>query len=166
MKTRITFAFLLMLLLGCSKNNNPNVVLSTELTGCPVNYTCTYNYYNNADLLNNFQPVAGHYRVFIYKAVNKSICDATSTLIFKTNMGSSSFDITASQIIANQLVTTGFSCICCDVIGNIKQSGGEIKGRQAGTGNWLINASVIQSTSDGKVLDTVKVNQYFTVSPF
>jgi hypothetical protein len=166
MKHKATLVILLMIAIGCKKNSGDNnITLDGALTGCPLNNSCTYNYYNNADFNLAVQPpIAGKNRVFVYKAINNNLCAATTSLYFKTASGNSSFDITTDQIAAGQVVGYGFNCACCDVLANVKPIGGEIKGKSTDGSHWLINASVIIGTAVDKPIDTIKVNQTFIVT--
>jgi hypothetical protein len=161
MKIKITILILCVIVFSCKKDKN--IVLNGTLTGCPINTTCSYNYYDNADFNTYSQLVSGHYRAFIYKSVNNNLCDATDVIFFKSSLNSNEFDITPNQIAAGQ-VDYYFSCACCDVLANIKPIGGEIKGKRTDATHWLINATVILGTAADKPLDTLKVNQDFTLS--
>jgi hypothetical protein len=166
MKNKTLLLILLFIAMGCKKNNNDsNVIVNGNLTGCPLNNSCSYSFYNNADFNLAVQPpVAGGNRVFLYKAINNNMCAAATSLYIKTASGNSSFDITSDQIAAGQLVNYGFSCACCDVLANIKPIGGEVKGKSTDNSHWLINATVIVGTAIDKPIDTIKVNQTFTLS--
>jgi hypothetical protein len=162
MKNKAFLLFLVLVTLGCAKKNNTNVVLSTNLTSCAANSTCTYNYYDNADFTNGNQPVAGNSRVFWYKSVNANICGATTEFFFKTNMGDTEFDITSSQIASGEVFANDFVCPCCENATLLKPVGGEIKGKRIDGTRWLINASIIFGTSISAPADTMVVNQYFS----
>ena len=165
MKNKAFLLFLLLVTLGCAKKNNTNVVLSTDLTACPANSNCTYNYYDNANFTNGNQPVAGNSRVFWYKTMNANICDATTEFFFKTSMSDTEFDITSSQIASGEVFANDFICPCCDYDLLLKPVGGDIKGKRTDATHWLINASIIFSTSISAPADTVVVNQYFIQQP-
>ncbi|BAU55447.1 hypothetical protein [Mucilaginibacter gotjawali] len=161
MKTLSTVLILSFILFSCKKGSNPQVTLNGTLTTCPTNSTCTYNYYNNADFKDWSKPVSGNSRVFWYKSVNNTICDAATEIYFKTALSNNDFDITSNQIAAGQVSGYVFSCACCDVLANVKPIGGEIKGKRTDATHWLINASVIIGTASNAPLDTIIVNQYF-----
>ena len=167
MKITPTLIILTILLFGCSKSSN--VTLNGKLTDCPANNTCTYDYYENADFTTIInQTGTGGYRIFVYESDNKSVCDATISLNFKTAMSANEFTINADQIAAGQIVKYGFSCTCCDYTlfsVNPQPIGGKIQGKKAGNDTWLINASIIMGTAPNKPTDTLVVNQYFT-TPF
>jgi len=162
MKNKAVIFFFCLLAIGCTKKGNTNVVLNGKLTDCPANSTCTYNYYDNADFNNWSKPVHGNSRVFWYKSVNNTLCDAANEIYFKTPLSDGDFDITSSQIASGQVSGYGFSCACCDVLANVKPLGGEIKGKRSDATHWLINASVIIGTDSHGPIDTIVVNQYFT----
>ena len=161
MKNMITILFLGVILLGCSKNKDNNISLSSTLTDCPANTVCTYNYFDNADISGTNQLAAGSSRVFWYKNVNNSSCDITGQLNFKASLSSNSFVINSSQIAAG-LATYNQSCVCCNLI-FLKTIGGEIKGKRTDMNHWLINATIIRADINNKPFDTLKVNQYFTL---
>ncbi len=163
MKIKWAIFTLAVLTLACNKNNgnNPNVTLDGALTGCAEPASCTFNYYDNADIQNANQPVKGNSRVFWYKSVNADVCMAATEVFFKASLNASSFEITSDQIKAGGIVNYNFSCACCDYI-LAKVVGGDVKGKRISSDKWLINASVILGDQNNKVLDTVVVNQYFT----
>lgn len=162
MKAFSTILILSLLLFSCKKGSNPQVTLTGTLTNCPVNSTCTDNYFDNADFKDWSKPVQGNYRVFWYKSVNSNLCDAATEIYFKTSLSNNDFDITSNQIASGQVSGYVFSCACCDVLANVKPIGGEIKGKRTDATHWLINASVIIGTASNAPLDTIIVNQYFT----
>jgi len=162
MKSKALIIFLCVIVLGCTKKSNINVVLSTNLTNCPANYTCAYSYFDNADFKNWYQPVHGNYRVFWYKSVDSALCSATSTFYFKTPMSQGDFDITANQIASGQVFAQNFECPCCDFASITKPIGGEIKGKKTDATHWLVNATIVFGTSFDKPIDTLVVNQYFS----
>jgi hypothetical protein len=165
MKTFSLILILSFVLFSCRKSSGPQVTLTGALTDCPANSACTYNYYDNADFQDWNKPVAGHYRVFWYKTANSNLCGAATEIYFKTSLSNNDFDITSNQIISGQVSGYVFSCPCCDVIGNVKTIGGEIKGKRTDATHWLVNATVIIGTSSTAPLDTIVVNQYFTQQP-
>jgi hypothetical protein len=85
----------------------------------------------------------------------------TNELSFKTSLNSNSFVIN-SNVIAAGLVTYNQNCVCCNFI-LLKPIGGEIKGKRTDVNQWLINATVILGDNNNKPIDTLKVNQYFTL---
>jgi hypothetical protein len=150
-----------VILLGCRKSKDNSVSLSTVLTDCPVNTSCTYNYFDRAGITAVNQLVAGGDRVFWYKSVNSTLCNMTNELNFKASLNSNSFVIN-SNAIATGLVAYNQSCVCCDFI-LLKPIGGEIKGKRTDVNQWLINATVILGDHNNKPFDILKVNQYFTL---
>jgi hypothetical protein len=163
MKTKVSILILFAILLGCKKSNNLNLVLNGALTDCPVNYTCSYNYFDNADFTNGNQPVPGNYRVFWYKSVNTNVCDATSEFYFKTSLSNNEFEISSNQIALGQIVAYDLVCPCCDYATVSKPIGGEIKGKRTDASHWLINATIVFGGSVGNPIDTLTVNQYFAI---
>jgi hypothetical protein len=163
MKLKLTIFIFCIGLLACSKDKS--VTVNGNITGCPVNTTCTYNYFEQADFNTAYQLISGGFKVFSYKSVNNNLCDAATSLYFKTTMSSSDFVINSSQIKAGQIVAYGFSCACCDFLAYRKPIGGEIKGTKTGTNSWLINATVIMGDANNKPTDTLVVNQHFYLSP-
>ncbi len=142
-------------------------MLTGNLTGCPINTTCSYSYYDNADFTNVSQPVPGNFRVFSYKNVNINLCGATSELYLKTNLSNNEFEINANQIAAGDIVAYNLVCPCCDYAIWPKPIGGDIKAKRTDATHWLINASIIFGTtvnSVNKPIDTLIVNQYFTLT--
>jgi hypothetical protein len=164
MKTKLSIIVLFVALLGCKKTANVNVGLTGALTDCAANSTCTYNYYDNANFTNWNQPVSGNYRVFWYKSVNSNLCDETSQFYFKTSMNNDDFDISSNQIVAGQVMAYDMACPCCDVAFATKPIGGEIKGKRTDATHWLVNATIIFGTTSGAPIDTLTVNQYFTLA--
>jgi hypothetical protein len=165
MKTKaVTLFILVATLLGCSKDKSNLTLSQPSNNSCPVNTTCSYIYYDNADFSNTFSVQTGQYRVFAYNSINNQGCGATASLYFKTSLSSNDFEITAAQIVAGQALIYGTACACCDVIADTKTIGGDIKGKKTGTNIWLINATVIRGNSTGTQQDTLTVNQYFTMS--
>lgn len=165
MKAKAPIFILFIILFGCRKEKNPNVTLDGAITACPANYTCTYNYYDNADFTTIKLPVQGNYRVFWYNSVNASACGKITQFYFKTSLSSNSFDIDSSQIVEGQIVAQEVDCLCCGrATLDTKPIGGEIKGRRTDATHWLVNASIIfESTFNDKPVDTLAVNQYFTL---
>jgi len=162
MKAKAFIFISFIALLGCKKNNNLNLVLNGPITDCPANSTCTYSYYDDANFVNWVTPVSGNNRVFWYKSVNSSICDATTQVYFKTSLSNDDFEITSSQIAAGQLAGYSQNCICCNELPT-KPIGGDIKGKKTDANHWLINASIILGNSDNHPVDTVVINQTFTL---
>lgn len=145
--------------LSCGKNKKAD---QTEpLTGCPLNTSCTYSFTNNADFDQPAKIVKGNSRVFSYSSENTRLCSATSRLYFKTDLSNANFTITGSQITSG-LVLYNFTCPCCDYISQ-ELVGGEIKGTRVGDGKWLVKAEVLLGSPSLKRIDTLRVNQYFTV---
>ena len=161
MKNIAIVLFLGIILLGCGKSRDSSISLNGTLTNCPVNTLCTYNYFDHAGISATNQLVAGDDRVFWYKSVNSSLCNITNELSFKTSVNSNSFIIN-SNVIAAGLVTYNQSCVCCNLI-FVKPIGGEIKGKRTDVNQWLINATVILGDNHNKPIDTLVVNQYFTL---
>ena len=164
MKTKITIFVLFAVLLGCKKDNH--ITLTTDLTGCAVDKPCLYSYFDRADF-NGRQPVSGNYRAFSYSSGNPNSCGPTASLYFKSALSNTEFVIDSNQIAAGQVVAYYFSCPCCeDIYLNLqKPIGGEIKGKRTDTTHWLINAKIVLGTSINMPLDTLVVNQYFTLAP-
>src|ERR1700735_5585742 len=113
MKAKATIFLMFVILLGCKKGGNPNITLSTDLTNCPANSTCTYSYFDDADFVNGGPPVHGSFRVFSYHSVSLAVAGATSQFFFKTPIGDSEFDITSTQIAAGDISANDFTCPCC-----------------------------------------------------
>ncbi|MEO3405806.1 hypothetical protein AAFN85_17975 [Mucilaginibacter sp. CAU 1740] len=146
-------------ILSCGKNKKTDQ--NEPLTGCPVNSSCTYNFTNKADIGQPAQIVAGDNRVFAYNAVNNNLCNASAKLYFKTGLSNADFSISSSQITSGQ-VLYNFTCPCCDYISQ-QPVGGEIKGTMVGSGKWLVKATVLLGNPSVQRIDTLKINQYFTV---
>jgi len=162
MKRKTIIFCLTVILLSCRKD--PAVVLDGALTDCPAKHTCRYNYYEGANFNGN-QVIRGGSRVFSYTSVDSLICDATSQFNVKIALNANSFDITSSQIAAGQGVSAfDFICPCCDYALTSKPVGGEIKGRRVNSSTWLLNARIIFGISTSHPTDSIKVNQYFTLS--
>lgn len=165
MKTKTMMLILCTVLLSCKKDNN--ILLNGNLIGCPINTTCSYNYYDNADFTNVSLPAAGNFRVFSYKTVNANLCGATSELYFKTKLSNSEFEINANQIAAGDIVAYNQVCPCCDNASLFKPIGGDIKAKRTDATHWLINASIVFGTTVNLInhpIDTLRVNQYFTLT--
>ena len=162
---RAAIFFFLVVLLSCKKSNSPNITLSTNLTDCPANSTCSYLYYDNADFVNAAPPVPGSFRVFSYQSVNQNVCGATSQFLFKTPLNATGFDITSNQIAAGGVFASYLVCPCCDYAVAFKPIGGEIKGKRTDATHWLVNASIVFGTSVTAPADTLVVNQYFIQHP-
>lgn len=166
MKTKaVTIFILVATLLGCSKDKS-SIALNGALTNCPANSACSYIYYDNANFTNTLGIQTGQNRVFTYVSVNNQICGETTSLYFKTTLSNNDFEIDAAQIASGEALAPEETCPCCEQPGggNTKLIGGDIKGKKTGTNTWLINATVIRGTSSGTPIDTLVVNQYFTLS--
>jgi hypothetical protein len=162
MKIKAAIFIMCVILFSCRKGSNPQVTLTGALTDCPANTTCTYSYYDNADIQIWNHPVSGTHRVFEYQSFNANLCDATTGFYFKTSIFDTDFDITSNQIAEGQAVGYIFSCACCDIVANFHPIGGEIKGKKTDATHWLVNATIVMGTSATTPLDTLVVNQYFT----
>jgi len=160
MKAKATIIILCFILFSCNKDNT-QVTLNGNLTDCPENFACTYNYYDQADYTALNQLIPGGNRVFAYNSVDANLCNLTIQLYFKTSLSNNDFDINAAQIVAGQ-ASYNTICACCDVI-LLKPIGGEIKGKRTDASHWLINATVILGNAGNKAIDTLKVNQNFTL---
>ncbi len=160
MKIKTAILITAVTLWGCSKDNKQ--ALSTNLTDCPANFTCNYNYYDDADFTDFTQPVAGKYRVFWYKSIVNNSCGLSRQLYFKEALNSGYFEIDGSQIAAGQVVGYNFNCPCCDLFLYTQPIGGFIKGTKTDANIWLVNASIIFGTADKKAVDTLTINQYYT----
>jgi len=154
------FSILIVLLFGCSKDG---LVMNGTITGCPINSTCSYQYYENADYTNLYTLKSGQNRVFVYKSVDSAICNALTSMYFKADMGSNSFEINAKQITLAQVASASLVCACCNTV-PFNPIGGDIRGTKKNSTAWLINAEIIEGDANGKPVDTVVVNQYFTLS--
>ncbi|WP_259067260.1 hypothetical protein HDF24_11720 [Mucilaginibacter sp. X4EP1] len=158
-----TFVLLICILFGCKKGDN--IVLNGTFTDCPPGGSCSYFYHENVDYTNLYALTSGQERVFIYKCVTNDHCTSTQSFYFKTSMGNSSFEIDSVQVLAAKVATVGLVCPCCDVPANLKQVHGDIRGKKTGNNTWLINAYLVQNDASGQPVDTVVVNQYFTLAP-
>jgi hypothetical protein len=103
--------------------------------------------------------------VFSYQSVNPNVCGATSQFFCKTDLTATEFDITSNQIAGGQIFANYFSCPCCEYAVLFKPIGGEIKGKRTDATHWLVNATIIFGTTPTVPVDTLVVNQYFTVQP-
>jgi hypothetical protein len=155
----LIFLFVVSLNLSCGKDKE--AVIDTKLTGCPVNSNCTYNFANSADFQEPNKIVSGNNRVFSYNSTTTNLCSISTQFYFKTPLNNADFIISNSEIAAGGAYYT-FMCPCCDYI-SLKPIGGEIKGRMINGKKWLVNASVILGNVQSTVVDTIKINQYFTV---
>ena len=162
MKFKITLLICLCAIFASCKKDK-KVSLTGTLTSCPANSECSYAYYDNADFNLTNQPIKGTSRVFWYKSIDSSLCHATSELYFKTSLGNNDFDIGANQIAAGQVVAYGFICACCEVVYNTKPIGGEIKGERKDASHWLVNAKIIFGNAVNTPIDTLTINQIFSV---
>jgi hypothetical protein len=164
MKVKAIIFALFVVLFSCRKDTGPNVVLDGTLTDCPANFTCNYNYFDNADFTTIKLPVQGNYRVFWYDSQNTVSCGTLIQFYFKIPLSSSSFEFSSNQIVAGEVVAQDEVCLCCGraTIGTEPISG-EIKGKRTDATHWLINATIVFGTTFNKVpVDTLVVNQYFT----
>lgn len=160
MKTK-TIAFLFLILI-CSCQKGSVLILDTNLSSCPINSTCTYNFNDNSNFSGSNQIISGNDRVFFYQSVNNKLCDLTTQLFLKIPMGNTEFKIDSAQIVSQQLVGYFTNCACCELLANVNPIGGEIKGKSIDGTHWLINAKVIVGISPNKPIDTLIVNQYFS----
>jgi len=119
MKNKVVLVVVFMSLFSCKKSSD-NIVVNTNLTGCPVNTTCSYSYNENSDFNGSTQLTNGNYRVFGYNSVNKSLCDLTTQLYFKTSLSNSDFLISGDQIKSGQVAIYNTICACCDLIANLQ----------------------------------------------
>jgi len=164
MKNWIVILAIVLTAFACKKGHGPDVVLNGKLTDCLPNSVCTYSYYNNADFsTSNSKPFSGQSRVFLYSSVNNNICGMTTGLLFKAPENAESFEITSAQIASGQIVGTYVSCPCCDLFALSKPIGGQIMGEQKDATHWLVNATVIFGIEPNHPIDTLTVNQYFSV---
>jgi hypothetical protein len=162
MKTKAGIFFILIVILfGCSKDG---LVMNGTITDCPINSTCSYLYHENADYTNVYALTTGQNRVFVYKSIDSAMCNAVTTMYFKADMSSNSFEITAKQITLAQVASANLVCTCCDIAPFINPIGGDIRGTKKNGTTWLINAEIIEGDANSKPIDTVVVNQYFTLS--
>jgi hypothetical protein len=161
MKIKPSLIVLLVILFGCNKDNM-NVTVDGALTDCAKNFTCTYNFYENASIGNDIAIVHGSNRVFMFLAIDSNLCDYTDRLFFKTTTSDNDFDITSSQIAAGG-ATYIESCPCCNIAFEPHAIGGEIKGKKTDVTHWLLNAKIILGDPSNRPIDTVVVNQYFVV---
>ena len=164
MKAKATIFILFVTLLSCRKDNSPNIVLNGTLTDCPASSSCAYNYYDNADFTSDNQVVKGSFRLFLFKSVSVNTCGPTSQFSFKTSLGNNDFDINSNQIASGQIVAYDIICPCCYSDFVTKPIGGEIKGKRTDATHWLLNASIIFGVPNGNPVDTLVVNQYFTLT--
>ncbi len=164
MKAKSIILIIFILLLGCKKDSS-NIVLSTALTACPVNYNCTYNYFDQADLDIYQRLVRGSYRVFWYNSINNNVCGPNQQFYVKASLNASEFIITSKQIASGQIIAYDNKCPCCyTAFISLPPIGGEIKGKKTDATHWLINATIIFGTSVTTPTDTMKVNQYFSLA--
>jgi hypothetical protein len=164
MKTKPVIFILYIFLLGCSKDNSPNITLNGALTNCATGTMCTYNYYQSADFTGPNQIVDGNYRVFAYNNVTNTSCGSNVQFYFKTALSNNYLDITSSQIAAGQVLAYNVICACCAYpLAYSKPIGGEIKGEKTDSNHWLINASIVFGNASNVPVDTITVNQYFTL---
>ena len=162
MKTKITLFIVVILLIACHKDKP--ITVDPSLTDCPVNSSCIYNYHDQADFSAINPLIHGSNRVFLYSR-SSGVCGPTSQFSIKTSLGSSDFTISLSQLSSGQMLAYNNSCPCCArVTVLLPIIGGEIKGRRVNATQWLINARIIFGTSSTTPTDSIKVNQYFTLS--
>ncbi len=161
MKIKALILVLFVVLLGCGKRTNVNVVLNGPLSDCPANFTCNYVYYDHAGVQQNHLG-PGASREFSYTAVDSTVCTDTRQLYFDFALSSDEFDIKSAQIAAGQAVYFE-SCPCCNFAFNPEAVGGEIKGKRTDASHWLINATIIIGDANDKPVDTLIVNQTFTL---
>jgi|SRR6185312_16376961 len=164
MKIKIILFIVSVLLLACHKDKP--ITVDLNLTGCPINNSCTYNYYDDADFSTTNPLTQGNYRVFWYSRSNDNVCGPASHFYLKAAVNNADFIISSNQLTSAQ-VFTGYndSCPCCaraTVLSTIID--GEIKGHRIDAQHWLINARIIFGVSAGHPIDSIKVNQYFTLA--
>ena len=80
LKIKTTILILCTSMLSCHKDNKVSV--TANLTNCPANSECTFNYFDNADFTGSSALQTGSQRVFAYESVNSSQCAFTSRLVF------------------------------------------------------------------------------------
>jgi hypothetical protein len=161
MKIKALILVLFVVLIGCGKGSNVNVVLNGATTNCPANFSCTYNYYEHASVQQNTL-IPGASREFSYTAVDSTICTDTRQLYFDFALSSDEFDIKSAQIAAGQAIYFE-SCPCCNFAFNPEAIGGEIKGKRTDANHWLINATIVIGDANNTPVDTLIVNQTFTL---
>lgn len=164
MKIKVTILAFGVFLLGCHKDKP--IVLDTILTDCPANNTCTYSYFDNADFSEISTVGHGSYRVFTYSRNYNGTCGPVAQFYLKISLNSSDFAVILNQASMPQVVlATDDTCPCCGRANTlVPLIGGEIKGRQVSPTSWLLNARIIFGTSASHPTDSIKVNQYFTLS--
>ena len=153
-----------VLLLGCHKDKP--IMLDTILTDCPANNTCTYSYFDHADF-SEISPVGqGVYRVFSYSRNYNSTCGPVAQFYLKISLNSADFTVNINQASQPQIIlATDDSCPCCGRAPTlVPLIGGQVKGKRVGPTTWLLNARILFGTSASHPTDSIKVNQYFTLS--
>jgi hypothetical protein len=164
MKIKVTTLIFAVLLLSCHKDKP--TVFDTILTNCPANNTCSYSYFDHADF-SAISPVGrGAYRVFAYSRNYNSTCGRVAQFYLKISLNSSDFVVDLNQSSMPQLIlATDDTCPCCGRANTlVPLIGGEIKGKRVSATTWLLNARIIFGTSASQPTDSIKVNQYFTLS--
>lgn len=160
MKTIYHLAIFTLLIAAssCSKSTADNTAL--QLTTCPENTDCSYQYANEIDFNSQLQAQPGNFRTFYYINVNHKTCDMQTHLYFKTGIDNQDFSITKTEILNG---STGFKmiCACCSLL-DMKPIDGFIKGSKKDGEKWLVNAHIVLGTSNGVPLDTLDIRQYFT----
>lgn len=151
------FAFLITVS-SCTKNKVDNT--STELTTCPENTDCSYQYANPIDFDSQLQAKPGNVRSFYYSNVNHKICEMQTKLYFKTGLENTDFSITKSDIVKGAAAFK-MICACCSMI-DMSPIDGYIKGSKKDSDKWLIDAHIVLGTSNGTPIDTLDIRQYFT----
>src|SRR5579872_7200187 len=159
MKRKAAIFAVFIFMLGCRKDSS-NIVFSTTLTACPLNYTCTYNYYDQADVDSNGQLIKGSYRVFWYKTATTNVCAPYQQFYVKTSLAATGFMVTSAQIASGQITAYDFKCPCCASAFLSKPISGVIKGKKIDLTHWLINGAIVFDSPS----DTVEVNQYFSLT--
>ncbi len=158
MKIKALVLAVFVVLLGCGKGSDVNVVLNGALSNCPANFTCTYSYFDHASIEQN-RLGPGASREFSYSAVDSTVCnDTKAALFFDFALSNDEFDIKSAQIAAGQAIYYE-SCPCCNFAYNPKAIGGEIKGKRTDANHWLINGTIVIGDNNNKPVDTLVVNQ-------
>src|SRR5665213_2665987 len=137
MKTNIGLLIAAMLLLACHKDKS--IVVDLNLTECPANSSCVYNYYDRADF-STISPIgSGSNRVFLYSRSN-GVCGPSSQFYIKISPNYNDFNISLSQLASGQMIAYNNICPCCARAALLTQViGGEIKGKR-------INATPVSYT--------------------
>ena len=168
-KTTAIILFVLSTLLACKKKTDtqPEIVIDDQnLTECPQDASCSFQYANNAAMIdNNLTLTTGQYRVFWIRSQSNG---RTYWLYMQAPMTGDQFMLTDADVQAGRIKYVS-SCPSCFGI-EFKAFNGTVKGIKVAKTNstperWLLEANIGLGVEGAtQVASTLYVKQYFSLA--